>query len=165
MNLLRVDVADLLARPSARRAVQIAAAVPGLAGSGARVPDDEPVELDLVLERIPDGIVVRGALRTRWEAQCGLCLADLRHPASLLVRELFEPDPLEGDTYPLEGHEVDLEQLVRDTVVLELPLAPTCATAGGTECAREPVRAPEPQAPDPRWAALSRLELRAESRS
>jgi uncharacterized protein len=78
--------------------------------------------------------------------------------------------PVEGETYPIEGHEIDLEQLVRDTILLELPLAPTCSTtdaAGAEHC--QPVGTPVgvttgdaesgTDATDPRWAALSELEL------
>ena len=35
--------------------------------------------------------------------------------------------PTEGETYPLDGEQVDLEPLVRDAVLLALPLAPLCA--------------------------------------
>ncbi len=159
MTALRIDVADLLTHPSARREVALSAPVEGLAGSAALVAADEPVTLDLALCRIPDGIVVRGTLRTRWRAECSTCLTELEHPLELAVGELFEPDPLEGDTYPIEGHEIDLEQLVRDTVVLELPLAPVCADTGRPSCADASLEHPSPPAPDPRWAALSELEL------
>ncbi len=165
MTALRLDVADLLTHPSARREERLTVPVPGMTNSAARVPDDEPVELDLVLERVPDGIVVRGTIATRWRAECSVCLGDVSRPVSMGVSELFEPDPLEGDTYPLDGHEIDLEQLVRDTVVLELPLAPTCAPDGTGPCAHAPEREAEPapaeppDPPDPRWAALSQLEL------
>ena len=156
---LRIDVADLLTHPTARRAVHIEAPVDSLAGSAVRVPEGEPVVLDLVLERVPDGIVVRGTVRAVWRGTCGVCLTDLEHTVGPEVGELFEPEPVEGDTYPLEGHEIDLEQLVRDVVLLELPLAPTCETTGRTPCAPDAVPEREPPPPDPRWAALSELDL------
>ena len=159
MTALRIDVADLLTHPTARREVVLSVPVEGLAGTAARLADDEPIEIDVVLERIPDGIVVRGRLTSRWQAECSACLASLEHPLSLTVSELFEPNPLEGDTYPIEGHEIDLEQLVRDTFLLELPLAPVCADTGRTECAESVPEVTAPPAPDPRWAALSELEL------
>jgi uncharacterized protein len=122
----------------------------------------EPVRLDLVLERVPDGIVARGELHARWEAECSTCLRELAADLDVGVGELFEPHPLDDDTYPVEGHEIDLEQLVRDALVLELPLAPACDDAA---CA--PATSPEvlvgaadADAPaDPRWAALSELDL------
>lgn len=156
---LRIDVADLLTHPAARRALHLEVPVDALAGSAARVPDDEPVVLDLVLERVPEGIVVRGTVRAVWRGSCGVCLTDLEHTVSPEVAELFEPEPVEGDTYPLEGHEIDLEQLVRDVVLLELPLAPTCETTGRAACTPDVVPDREPPPPDPRWAALSELDL------
>ena len=73
----------------------------------------------------------------------------------LHVDELFEPTPVEGETYPLVGHELDLEQLVRDTVLLELPLAPHC----DEPCEAAPVAPDADEDVDPRWAVLSELDL------
>jgi uncharacterized protein len=168
MSALRIDVADLLTHPGARRPLHVEAAVADLGGSAARV--QEPVVLDLVLERVPDGVVARGGLHAHWDAPCSTCLQDLGGDLDLNVAELYETHPVEGETYPIEaGHQIDLEHLVRDAVLLELPLAPTCRTVEGRECAPattpgvsfdepyddEPVDAPA----DPRWAALSELDL------
>jgi uncharacterized protein len=157
---LRIDVADLLTHPAARRAVHLEAPPVGsLRGSAVGVPEDEPVVLDLVLERVPDGVVARGAVRAVWRGACSVCLTELEHTLSPEVSELFEPEPVEGDTYPLEGHELDLEQLVRDVVLLDLPLAPTCETTGRGPCSPDLVPEREPPPPDPRWSALSELDL------
>jgi uncharacterized protein len=91
-----------------------------------------------------------------------VCLRDLTGEAEVEVSELYEPDPVDGETYPLEGHVVDLDQLVRDAVLLELPLAPSCASVGLPQCRPEVPLADDDAdlAPvDPRWAALSELEL------
>ena len=161
MSGLRIDVADLLAHPGTRRDVRVSAPLEGLVGSAARVT--APVEVAASLERIPDGIVVRGTVSTMWQGQCSYCLTDLEEPLSLHVDELFEPDPVEGETYPIEGHEIDLEQLARDAVLLELPLAPHCATPcvsdamGPDESDTDPSATSEPA--DPRWAVLSELDI------
>jgi uncharacterized protein len=159
MSDLRIDVADLLTHPGARRPVHREVAVERLAGNATRI--DEPVVLDLVLERVPDGVVVRGTVHARWEGDCGVCLRELTGELDVGVSELFEDLPIEGETYPLLGHYVDLDQLVRDALLLELPLAPSCASIGGQPCHTEPIRDDDAEgAPvDPRWAALSELEL------
>jgi len=168
MSGLRIDVADLLAHPGTRRDVRVSASLDELAGSAARVT--APVEVAATLERIPDGIVVRGEVRTTWQGQCSYCLTDLDEPLSLHVDELFEPDPVEGETYPIEGHEIDLEQMARDAVLLELPLAPHCAApcaADTNDAASDPEGADpsessesdNPGSGDPRWAVLSELEI------
>ena len=166
MNELRIDVADLLTHPAARRAVHLVAPVDDL-GAGTSVIR-EPVVVDLSLARVPEGIVARGTLRARYATECGTCLRPLEAEVTAEVSELFEDHPIDGETYPLEGHFVDLEQLARDALLLELPLAPACPP-GDPEC----VALPDPHAPedpepdpdaerratDPRWAALSALEL------
>src|SRR6266700_5825778 len=77
ITALRIDVADLLTHPAARRDLHLEAPVEGLRGSAAGVPAGEPVVLDVVLERVPDGIVVRGTVRAAWQGPCSVCLTDL----------------------------------------------------------------------------------------
>jgi uncharacterized protein len=163
MSALRIDVADLLTHPGARRPVQLETALTELGTPVARIV--EPARLDLVLERVPDGIVARGELHARWDGECSTCLRELSADLTVGVAELFESHPIDEDTYPIDGHEIDLEQLVRDALVLELPLAPVCER---TDCAPAEgpgvvVGADEPDADeqptDPRWAALSELDL------
>jgi len=155
---LRISVADLLRHPGARRPARLVAAVPGLTGSAASVPDELPLVVDVLLERVPDGIIVQGEIDGSWQAQCSRCLNPVESDFALTVRELFEPDPVEGETYPLQGEEIDLEQLVRDTVILELPLAPACTSR---ECVEAALAANDPaeQDIDPRWRVLSELDL------
>jgi len=166
MSAFRIDVADLLTHPGARRPLHLESALPDLGTPVAHIV--EPVRLDLVLERVPDGIVARGELHARWEGECSTCLRELAADLTVGVAELYEPHPVDGDTYLIEGHEIDLEQLVRDALVLELPLAPACERDDCTPVASPVVlvgaddRADDDldDAPaDPRWAALSDLDL------
>ncbi|MEX0663814.1 MAG: DUF177 domain-containing protein [Acidimicrobiia bacterium] len=154
MSGFRIDVADLLSHPGSRRELTLAEPVADLVGSAARV--EGPVRLDLALERISEGIVARGMVTAHWQAECSLCLGDVERSLEAHVDELFEPTPVEGETYPIQGHEIDLEQLVRDVVLLDLPLAPHCEP----ECVGALPEINDDDDPtDPRWAALSELEL------
>ncbi len=153
MSGFRIDVADLLAHPGTRRALTLAAHIDDLVGSAARV--DAPVSIDLMLERINEGIVARGTVTARWSAECSVCLGDVERSLAVQVDELFEHLPVDGETYPIEGHEIDLEQLARDAVLLELPLAPHCEPP----CTAESPFTNDDAPTDPRWAVLSELEL------
>ena len=75
MSDLRIDVADLLTHPGSRRPLHREAGVEGLGGRAARV--EEPVQLDLVLERVPDGVVARGMVRAHWAGACSVCLREI----------------------------------------------------------------------------------------
>ena len=85
-----------------------------------------PLVVGVWLERISDGIVVHGTVSGEFESECSRCLAPVRAHFETPVRELFERDVIEGETYPLEGEEIDLELPVRDTVLLDLPATPLC---------------------------------------
>lgn len=139
--------------------------VAGLVAPSARIEEDDPLLLDLRLESLAEGILASGRVRGRWSATCSRCLDPVRQDFEVELRELFEPDPVEDETYPLEHEEIDLEQPLRDTVVLELPLIPLCdpgcmglcptcgADLNENACAC-------PSAPtDARWEPLRQLEL------
>ena len=91
--------------------------------------------------------------------------APARGQLAVGIDELFEPHPLDGETYLLDHDCIDLDQVVRDAVVLELPPAPLCrddcrglcpicgADRNDTDC--DCVEDDD----DPRWAALRSLEL------
>lgn len=162
---LRISVADLLRRPGAARPVTLAEPVAGLGTPGAGVPADEPVELDLTLERVSEGIVVRGTVRAEWRGECSRCLQPVHGEREVHVDELFEPHPLEGDTYLLDGDEIDLEPVVRDALLLELPTVPLCRPDCAGLCPQCGIDRNEHTCDctvddtDPRWAALRALDL------
>ncbi len=162
---LRIPVADLLRRPGSSRAVAVAAPVEGLVGPGAEVPAGEPVRVDVTLERVSEGIVVRGTVAACWAGACSRCLAAVSGDVAVHVDELYEASPLEGETYPLADDVVDLEPLVRDALVLELPGAPLCRAeckgicpSCGADRNLTNCDCVESE-PDPRWAALRTLDL------
>jgi uncharacterized protein len=165
MTAFRTNVSDLLHRPGSRRALHLEAPLQGLVVTSAAVPDDEALVLDVLLERVPEGIVVRGAVRAPWTAPCRRCLRPVSGEVDCELQELFEASPLEGETYPLEHDQIDLAAPIRDTVVLELPLAPLCRDDCAGLCPvcgrdnNEEACSCDRTTSDPRWAALSQLEL------
>jgi uncharacterized protein len=162
---LRIPLAAALRHPGNSRPVTIAVTLAGLGNGAAELAPGTPVDLDLELERIAEGIVVRGELATSWSAACSRCLEPVTGDVAVHVDELFETVPLEGETYPLEEGVIDLEPMVRDALLLELPLVPLCRpdcaglcpTCGlnrnvaACDCSTDE--------PDPRWAALRSLEI------
>jgi uncharacterized protein len=162
--ILRVGVMELRRRPGTQRDVVVSVPLPGLAITGAYVPDDAPLEVDATLESIDGAVTVTGTVRVPWTAECRRCLDEVTGTATVDLREVFEVRPIDGETYPIDGDEVDLEPVVRDAALLNLPLTVLC----GPDCVGPvpeelPVRvagdeAGEP-AGDPRWAALDALKL------
>lgn len=161
-NPLRLVVADLLRRPGASRAVRLRVPLGPLAGAVVELGE---IEIEVVLERVSDGIVVRGDLGAPWSGACSRCLAPVSGEVHVHVDELYEPSPLDDETYRLDDDVLDLEPVVRDGLALELPAVPRCrpecaglcpdcgADRNVTNCRHETT------SPDPRWAALQSLDL------
>ena len=159
-----VHVAPLLRAIGTRRHEQVRGPVAALEVSASAVPPEADVEADVTLESLSGpAILATGTVGAPWEGECVRCLG---RPDRLrvAVRELYEPGSDNEETYPLVGDQVDLEPLVRDAVLLELPLAPLCAddcqglcpvcgvnrNQTSCTCAAE-IR-------DPRWSALDQLK-------
>lgn len=141
--------------------------LPDLRVTGARVPQAGEVGIDALLE-VASGasILVSGAVAAPWEGECRRCLGHATGTLTADVRELYEehPNPEAPDeSYKLKGDELDLEPLVRDAVLLELPQAPLCSEACAglcPECGIDRNKGTcscQTEATDPRWAALDVL--------
>ncbi len=160
-----VEVGAVRRRPGSRLAVQRAAELDGLRVVDAAVPAGAEVTVDVEAQGVPDGVVVTGTIGARWEGACRRCLRPVEGLVAARVTEVFDPHPVEGETYPLEGDQIDLEPLARQTVLLELPLAPLCRPDCPGLCPRCGVDRNEVDCGcdltvrDERWAALDELRF------
>ncbi|UUS33149.1 MULTISPECIES: YceD family protein [Streptomyces] len=177
------DTHELGRRPGALQRItrEVAAAadlgIDGVIG----VPEGSPVELDLRLESVMEGVLVTGTARATAEGECVRCLVPLRREVAADYQEMFSyPNPdsddarghrkaaaddaaeEDEDVTPLEDGMFDLEPLLRDAVVLALPMQPVCREdcAGlCAECGADLNENPDHHhdAVDIRWAALQGL--------
>ena len=163
MSLLRIPLGELTERHGVRHPCrrQVQLEVSPVAGS--QVAEGAPVAVDLEIEAIAGGVVVAGTVTFDWVGVCRRCLDPVASSAEVVVREIFESRPTEGETYPLGSGFLDLEPMVRDAVTLGLPLAPICRPdCPGPDPRRFPTGTAEGEPADeverdPRWAALDVL--------
>jgi uncharacterized protein len=107
--------------------------------------------------------VVTANVTARWVGECRRCARAIGGELSVPVKERFlEHVTDEDDAYPLEGDLLDLADLVRDALILELPLAPLCRDDCKGLCVTCGADLNEADcgcgAPiDPRWANLDAL--------
>ncbi|HET9691888.1 MAG TPA: DUF177 domain-containing protein [Acidimicrobiales bacterium] len=164
-----VPVTAIRRTPGARQAEHRTGAIGELVVAGSRVPADAEASADVVLDVIDGGIEVGGRVAAPWVGECRRCLRPVTGCLDVAVRELYRPHAREvgGDadeeTYPLAGELLDLAPMVRDALLLELPLAPLCSDdcAGlcptcGALLADGPCGCDHRPA-DPRWSALDAL--------
>jgi uncharacterized protein len=175
---LELHVAEVLRHLGSRAAFEATAVLDGLATSTAQVPEHQPVTVSVIAESTANGRVsVNGQVRAPWVGECRRCLGAVEGELVADVAEVFETRPVEGETYPLVDELVDLEPMVRDAVLLALPLAPLCRDdCLGPRPDAFPVEpesdddedvdeaagpgADRPPRLDPRWAALDQLSDR-----
>jgi uncharacterized metal-binding protein YceD (DUF177 family) len=132
------------------------------------VPEGADVHLRLRLESVMEGVLVSGDVDAPVTGSCARCLEDVEDTLELDVQELFaypgsttEETSEEDEVRRVDGDFLDLEPMVRDAVVLALPIAPVCTEdCSGlcVDCGQRLDDLPPDHAHevlDPRWAGLA----------
>ena len=165
---LTINVADLRRRLGQRRTEPVDIRLARQTVVGSRTTDRAVVG-EVVVESIERGVSVCGQVRFAWEGDCRRCLEVTEGEFEIEIVEIFQVDaPEDSELLDLQGDQIDLVPIVRDAVVLSLPLAPLCRDdCAGPDPDRYPARtevdleneAAAERIPDPRWAALDELKL------
>jgi uncharacterized protein len=167
VNPFVVTVTELLKHPGTQRPTVATGPLDGVELTAVRVPPGAPISFDGVLECIADrSITATGTIRAPWVGECRRCLREVAGELVADIQEVFTTVPVEGETYRLDHDRVDLEPMVRDAVLLALPLAPLCeGSCAGPDPVGHPVAVEEdedegePPDGDPRWSKLSELRF------
>jgi len=139
------------------------------------IPEGAPVEMDLRLESVSEGVLVSGTVSAPTSGECARCLTAVTGDVEIDLTELFAyPDSATEATTDEDDEvgrvlddTVDLEQPIIDAVGMMLPFSPVCRE----DC---PGLCPECGVPladfdgdaephthdviDPRWAKLAALK-------
>ncbi len=173
---LVVDTAELSRRAGSLRPLRLTVPAPAhLSTEVIGVPEGADIELDLRLEAVMEGILVSGTARAPLTGTCSRCLDPVELTIEVDLQQLYvypdvHADPRrraededDDDIGRVEGDRINLEPVLRDAVVLALPLSPRCAEDCPGLCAMCGVRLADEPADhghaetDPRWAALVAL--------
>ncbi len=173
---LVIDTRNLPRRAGSMVTVVRTVAAPADLGVAlARVPEGSPIELDLRLESVLEGVLVTGLVDLEIAAECARCLDPLGWHEEITITELFrypatdargavieEEDESEDPLPMLQDDLLDLQPTLRDAVVIDLPMAPLCRDEClglcpdcGFRLEEDPGHAHEET--DPRWSALAAL--------
>jgi len=167
-----LDTRELGRRPGSQRQVTRTVSAPADLGIEVlRVPEGSPVDLDLRLEAVIEGVLVTGSASAGLTGECVRCLEPITDEVDVRFQELylyddqgFTSEEEDDEVSMLEGDLVDLEPLLRDAVVLALPFQPLCTDdcpglcpECGARLAEDPNHSHE-EPVDPRWAGLAALQ-------
>jgi uncharacterized protein len=158
-----IDVRELLEHPGSQRKLTFSATVPDLRSGLTSVEGD--LQLELTLSYIDGGVIVRGELSGDYASECRRCAKVVRQAFSYSGSELYRPPTdVWEEGYVIKDDAIDLEPMIRDTVLLGLPESPLCEQDCAGLCARCGADlndgacgcAPD-ESGDLRWAALRDL--------
>jgi len=123
-----------------------------------------PLEYDLEVQQLEDGLLAQGRLHLALECQCVRCLKSFQHHLELDPWTCHLP--LQGeDRVPVVNDCVDLTPYVREDILLEFPQHPLCnlkcrglpkTSIGESRNNRETGK---PEVGSPAWAELNKLKL------
>jgi len=136
---------------------------------------DGKVEVNLGFASDGNKINAQGVLLAEWVGECRRCLEPLQGELKLNVNESFVEEGKtfddegiaindKADVYFFDEMHLNLEPLIRDAVLLALPLSPLCDPyCQGSEPEEFPVigngaSSQNDEKGDPRWAVLNRLK-------
>lgn len=169
------DTRELVRTPGAMRTVTRTVDTPSMIGTDViAIPAHAPVEIDMRMESVLEGVLATAAIRADAVGQCVRCLDEIHVAVDVTAVELFAyPERAahsaevgdreqEEDGYRLEQDLMDTEPLVRDAVVTSLPFQPVCRADCPGLCAQCGARLEDdPEHAhdiiDPRWSVLSQL--------
>jgi uncharacterized protein len=134
----------------------------------AGVPAGAELTVTVRLEAVHEGVLVTGTATAPVSGECARCLEPVTSSVEASFQELYHYEPSPGedgeDELLLDGDLLDLEPVLRDAVVLALPLSPLCSDDCAGLCVKCGVRladaGPGHQHDDevlPEWEALRQL--------
>ncbi len=166
-----VSILEVQRSLGGQRSADLAGTLPGVEVTDAHVDANVPVTASITVESTASTeITVTGRVEAPFVAVCRRCLGPVEGRLVADIREVYEPRPVEGETYPLTRDWIDLAPMLHDALMLALPVAPLCAPdCRGPQPEEFPVAVGGPAddddppglSGDPRWAALDALRLPA----
>jgi uncharacterized protein len=167
---LRIDIARLGRRPGSMFTLHDTVNSPARIGLDMMaIQPGDPLDLDLRVESVSEGVLVSGTVTAPTVGQCTRCLTEVRSGVQVVLTELFaypgsttEATTEEDEVGHIVDDTFDLEQAIIDAVGLELPLSPVCqpdcpglCPECGIALAAEPGHGHDQI--DPRWAKLAEM--------
>ena len=117
------------------------------------IAQDEPIDIDLRIESVAEGVLATATVRTEASGECGRCLDPVFYDVDESFQELYEyvedprqarkknkpgkpgnkrtqksdDDDLDEDLVrQMDGELIDLDGPIRDAIILNLPINPLC---------------------------------------
>ncbi len=159
--MMKVLVTDLIGTPGAHREDEVSIHITAIMDAAKL---DGPVTGLVRYDAGVRDIMASGRMHYVATATCIRCLIEFEHPGKARFSQLYAEDPQSEDVLAItDPGWIDIEEPIRDEVLLSLPLSPICRSdcAGlcstcGTDLNREPCEGHEDVSSSP-FAILAQL--------
>jgi uncharacterized protein len=166
-----IDVSRLGRRPGSMVELTETVTAPARIGIALLgIAQGAPIELDLRLESVSEGVLVTGTVAAPTTGECARCLTPITGDVEIDLTELFaypesatEATTEEDEVGHVVDDTIDLEQPIIDAIGLVLPFSPLCEEDCAGLCQQCGVRLADAEPGhhhdliDPRWAKLATL--------
>lgn len=159
-----MPVKELLKHPGNMRELVLVASVGEEIGTPvAKLAGNQELQIELRLESVHEGILATAEVSTVIELVCSRCLDEINLEFEVDFQELFAYSSTSDDELLVKNEQIDLEQVVIDSVISNLPFQPLCSPdclGLCSECGKKLIEDPnhEHQRPvDSRFEALKDL--------
>ena len=122
---MTLDIRDALRRPGQSHPLHAALTLPEMDVLDERIAFGR-IRLDGQYMGAGESVRVAGRITADVRAHCALCLEPVAAAVEARVDEVFVKDA-DPDQYPLDGYKIELDKLVKDALLLELPMRFLCA--------------------------------------
>ncbi len=162
---LVINVVELLRWPGTTKDVSATVQCDDLEFDDPRIAD-EPVDVAVHCESLSNGVAVSGSASATWVGECRRCLAPLRERMTIEVSELYQQVAEDPDAYAIENDQINLLPMVRENLLLGIPVGPLCREDCPGFCPHcgadlsEASCSCDTTVSDPRWSALEGLKGR-----
>jgi uncharacterized protein len=169
MSKFLVSVHDLMNRSGLMREHDLKITLDEPMGIvGAELGKGDVLEIGLRLESVHEGILATAVIDADAHGECSRCLDKIEIPIEVDFQELFAYSGVSEDDFTVVEEQIDLEQIIRDEVVLSLPFQPVCSPdcqglcpECGVKLQDNPGHAHEEQV-DARWSELMNFRNKEE---
>ena len=160
---LTINVLELTRRAGTLKDIAVRLPVADFAFGDDRIVATRDIDVELHIESVQGGLVVQGETACSTTMLCRRCLREVSADIHVVIDEIYRSVPDNPDAYVLEGEQVDLMPMVRETMLLGLPDAPLCkpdcpglCPQCGADMQSDPCQC-QAQRTDERWSVLDQL--------
>jgi uncharacterized metal-binding protein YceD (DUF177 family) len=132
MDPTKIPVSQLLKGSVEKEDVNIKLHLDDVGNGVVDAVDGDSIELTGRIKKFTNSVQFKGRACVEWQGLCSYGNIEVQKSTCIDFDEIFENDSTWGQTYELSGDFIDVEELIRDNLIPELPQFPVCESDGKT---------------------------------